>query len=281
MRYHQLFAKLFCRPVLIEAATRVAFEQSLLALMAGDSMPVPVATPSAAKGDPESSQYRMENLVERVDSRTAIVHIDGALDRHLSALDMLCYDATDVNDVMNAMESLQEDRNVENVLLYFNSPGGSVAGIPEAAARVRALAESKNVFAYTDGLMCSAAYWLASQATQIFANDSASVGSIGVYLALLNNSAAMEKSGRTVETIQDGKYKTAGAPWKPLSDEERAHLQADVNEIGATFRAAITSARPQVERDTMEGQSFSGTRAAAVGLVDAVRPDLRSVLAEF
>lgn len=273
----RLFAKLFCSPILMEAGTRMAFETMLLQVIHGET-PAPI--PDARKTDPQQTAKRAGGIME-VQGDTAIIHIDGALDRHLDSFDLACFDATDVNDVMNATRLAGNDPSIANVLLYFNSPGGSVAGIPEAAAMVQQLAERKNVFAYTDGMMCSAAYWIAAQADQIFANPSARVGSIGVYQAILDATASMEKMGRKIETIQSGKLKTAGAYWKPLTADERAHLQAEVNQIGADFRAAVTAKRPQVEQKSMEGQSMMGAKAVAAGLIDATRPDLASVLAEF
>lgn len=270
----RLYTKLFCQPILLEAGARVAFETSLLALMVGEQLP------SAAKQDQGVTQRRAGKLLE-LQGDTAIVHVDGALDRHLSSFEVDCFDATDVNDVMGALKSTANNPDIKNVLLYFNSPGGSIAGIPETAGMVRSLAQQKNVFAYTDGLCCSAAYWIAAQADQIFANESAKVGSIGVYLALLNQADQLKAVGRKVETIQDGKLKTAGAPWKALTEEERAHLQEQVSQIGKNFRAAVTATRPQVQQASMEGQSFFGPQALEAGLIDGIRPDLNSVLAEF
>lgn len=278
----RLFAKLFCSPILMETGTRMAFETMLLNVMLGEgsSTQSMLPIPDARKADPQQTAKRAGGILE-AQGDTAIIHIDGALDRHLDSFDLACFDATDVNDVMNAARLVGNDPAIANVLLYFNSPGGSVAGIPETAAMVQQLAEKKNVFAYTDGMMCSAAYWIAAQCDQIFANPSARVGSIGVYQAILQASDSMEKMGRKIETIQSGKLKTAGAYWKPLTADERAHLQAEVDQIGADFRGAVTAKRPQVQQASMEGQSMMGSKAVGAGLIDATRPDLASVLAEF
>jgi signal peptide peptidase SppA len=269
----RLFSKLFCQPILLEDGQRMAFEQTLLSVMLN-------AQWQATKQDMESNQRRAGKLLE-LQGDTAIVHIDGTLDRHLTNFEVNCFDATDVNDVMNALRSAANNPDISNVMLYFNSPGGSISGIPETANLVADLAQKKNVFAYTDGLMCSAAYWIAAQCDQIFANESAQVGSIGVYLALLNSASEMEKLGRKIESFQSGDLKTAGAYWKPLTEAERAHLQSRVDDLGVKFRAAVTAKRPQVKADAMRGQSIFGGNAVAAGLIDAVRPTLNSALAEF
>ena len=269
----RLYSKLFCQPILLEDAQRMAFEQTLLTVMLNGNM-------QAAKQDASNSQARAGELLE-LQGDTAIIHLDGTLDRHLTNFEVACFNATDVNDVMTALRSVGNNPDIANVMLYFNSPGGSISGIPETAAMVRDLAQKKNVFAYTDGLMCSAAYWIAAQCDQIFANESAQVGSIGVYLALLNRTEELQQLGRKIESFQSGDLKTAGAYWKQLSDAERSHMQERVDKLGVQFRAAVTAKRPQVKPDAMRGQSIFGGEAVAAGLIDAVRPTLNSALAEF
>ena len=212
---------------------------------------------------------------------TTIIHIDGVIDKHLSTFEVLCFDATDLNDVDAALNAAAADKECKNILLYLNSPGGSVTGVPETADRIAAIAAKKNVFAFTDGACCSGAYWLAAACDQVFATSSAQLGSIGVYLALLDQTRALEAKGQKVETIKDGKLKAAGASWKTLTDDERAHFQELVDQIGAMFRSAITAKRPDVTSETMQGQAFMGAAARNRGLCDGLLPDLNAALAQF
>jgi protease-4 len=276
MRYDRLYTKLFCQPLLLEAATRTGLEMALLSIMHGDAAnPIP----QAAKIAPELQDKRSDRILE-IQGYTALIHIDGAIDKGLSAFERLCMDACDINDVQKALSRIASDTSIKNVMLVFNSPGGSVSGIPETADKIRALAASKNVFAFADGMCCSAAYWLASACDQIFATPSSSVGSIGVYLALLDQSRSLETKGMKIETIKDGKLKAAGASWKPLTDEEKAHFQDSVYQIGATFREAVSQNR-NLSEDTMQGQSFMGQSCVDNGLVDALVSDLDAALAQF
>ena len=130
-------------------------------------------------------------------------------------------------------------------------------------------------------MCCSAAYWLASQADQIFSTSSAQMGSVGVYLALLDQSTRLANMGLKVNLIKDGNLKAAGSGLQPLTDEERAHFQAQVSQIGAEFRLAVNSKRPSVSKDTMQGQSFFGGRNVDLGLSDATVADLDEALAQF
>jgi protease-4 len=282
MRYARLFTKLFCRPVLLETRTRVGYEDALISLLHGESLDGRqfAFQRDARKESNSSRQERADSLLE-IRGNTALVHIDGTIDKNLSAFEVECFDATDLKDVDQALAQIAASSRIENCMLVINSPGGSVTGVPETAARIAALAKDKNVFAYTEGMMCSAAYWLAAAADQIFATPSADTGSIGVYMALLNRSEAMKKMGVSVELIKDGDLKAAGAPFKPLSEEERAHFQEQVSHIGTLFRSAVNAKRPGVTHETMQGQSFFGAQGLESGLVDALVPDLATALAKF
>jgi len=128
---------------------------------------------------------------------------------------------------------------VQAVFLDMDSPGGTVNGTPELAALVADVSKAKYTYAFTDGQMCSAAYWIASQSDAVFATPSARVGSIGVLLPMLDESKAFEQAGIKDELFAAGKYKSVGVPGLLLTDEQRAWLQSDVDKIYADFKAAV------------------------------------------
>ncbi len=280
MRFDKFYTKLFCRPVLLESGSRFAFEMALLSLMQGGTMEQAGAHFQARKIDGDLQQKRADKILE-IRGDTALIHIDGAIDKNLSQLDRLCTDSVDLADVDNALDAVANDRTIKNVMLLFDSPGGGVTGVPETADRIAALAQQKNVFAYCEGMCCSAAYWLASQCDQIFSTGSAQMGSIGVYLALLDQSRRLDDMGLTINTVKSGDLKAAGAPWKALTDDEEHHFQEQVDQIGQEFRDAVTAKRPQIDEDTMQGQSFFGERNVDLGLADAMVTGLSQALAMF
>jgi signal peptide peptidase SppA len=301
MRYDRLLTKLFRSPLLLDPNTRAGFEGAMFSLMQG-KIPDPLSLRSPMDGrrreqlEEAAFQYEAKKTLgaqtkrraERhydpghgTNGRVALIHVDGVLDRHISQFELDCFGGCDVDDVGRAVDFAETDKGTEHVLLYINSPGGSVSGIPETADKIARLAAKKDVFVFVDTLCASAGYWLASQADQIFAGPSAQVGSVGVYLALLDESRLLEEMGVKIETIKDGKLKAAGAWWKPLSEDERAHFQASVLEIGTMFRGAVNKKRPGVSLETMQGQCFFGASAQKVGLVDAIVPDVAAAVAEF
>lgn len=274
MRYDKLFTKLFCQPVLVESSFRAGLEMALIAMMRGQ---IPVTPPMVKKVDPERADIRAENHLE-IQGDTAIIHIDGALDKNLSALDRISFDATDLNDIDRALTTVAQNKGVRNLMLSIDSPGGSFPGVPETAQRLKALSSVVNTATYC-ATCCSAAYWIGCMSDQIFVCPSSAVGSIGVYAAFLDESVQMSLLGLKMETFQSGEYKTAGAPWKPLSNDEREYLQNRVDEIGQMFRETVGAMRPNIDRSDMEAQVYLGEEAVKLGFADRIVVGLDEAIA--
>jgi signal peptide peptidase SppA len=285
--YPHLFAKLFCRPVLLLEPVRQSFERVLLS-----RMDLSLAEQESNRGipgkpnedaieywkmiDATSAAYRVEKIYQKY-GNVAVVSISGVIDKVISNFEMECYGGCDLADVDKALALADQDPEVETVVLYVNSPGGSASGVSETAGRVAQIAESKQVYAYVDVMACSAAYWIASQADEILAAPSAILGSIGVYMSILDATKAAELEGLKVELITAGKYKAMGSPFKPLSDEERAMLQEEVTSLHGDFKEAVRAGRRRATEagghatvldSEMEGQSFDGKQAVANRLAD-------------
>lgn len=265
--YPHLFAKLFASPLMLHAPVRTSFESQLLSRMLGESAPVAIhaSKPHADDGceDPKS---RTAHVYQRY-SNVAVITIDGVIDKRISSFEMECYGGCDLSDVDAALAQAANDPRVDTVVLDINSPGGSVIGVPDTAARIAQLRATKEVHAYVNVMACSAGYYLASQADVIAASPSAIVGSIGVYCAILDASEYYAKMGAKMQFIKAGEFKTMGTEWRSLTPDETKILQDGVNTNYAQFKAACTSLRA-IEDSTMQGQWFTAEEGQALKLVD-------------
>lgn len=203
------------------------------------------------------------------DDGVAVFAVSGVIGRKFSGL-LNSSGVTSVDVLSRMIRAAADDDRVTGILLDIDSPGGTVTGVPEAAGVVAYAATKKPVVAFSDGMMCSAAYWLAVPADAIFAAPSADVGSIGVYSAVLDQSRAFEIAGLKTELFKTGKYKGMGVPGTPLTDDQRAWLQADVDKVFQWFRGAVTSNRGAVPDEAMQGQTMFAYEAKENGLIDAV-----------
>jgi signal peptide peptidase SppA len=191
--------------------------------------------------------------------------------------------AVAVEDVMTDLREAAENDDVSGVFLDVDSPGGTVGGVPELGDLVAEVARIKPVRVFTDGMLCSAAYWMAAGATDIVASRSADVGSIGVYVPWIDDSEAFAMEGVTVEIItnEGADLKGMGYPGTSLTEAQRAELVASVNETADEFHEHVLAYRSVHEpADTFRGQSFTAKTAKARGLVDDVM-DRVSALEDF
>ena len=210
-----------------------------------------------------------------VDGGIGVVSIHGPILRKPGVFARVFLGATDSEDISSALREAGARPDVKAVFLDIDSPGGTVLGVPELAGAVASLDARKPVYAFSSGLMCSAAYWIASQARAIYTTPSAQVGSIGVVQAVVDNSAALGKAGIKVEVFSVGKYKAMGAPGTALTDDQREWISSNLAEIAADFHAAVLAKGRAIPPEAMEGQTFSGKQARRFNLASVVadRPE--------
>lgn len=182
--------------------------------------------------------------------------------------------AVSLDNFMAAFRTAIADPEVATVVLDIDSPGGETSGLTEAAAELRAGREQKRVVAVANGMTASAAYWLASQATEVVATPTAIVGNIGVFVVHDDISGALEQQGIKRDIIASSDLKASFAPGNPLSEEARAQLEAIVAEQESLFVNDVAKGRgvtATVVRSDYGGGGILGANGAkAAGLVDRV-----------
>lgn len=124
----------------------------------------------------------------------------------------------------------------------WTARGGTVDGIEELAEVVAEAGSAKPLYAFADGLMASAAYWLSCNAREIAAPATAEVGSTRVMMHR-EYSKALEGAGITCNIIAAGHYKAAGNMVEPLSEEMRAYLQSGIDDTYELFLQAVERGR--------------------------------------
>jgi signal peptide peptidase SppA len=182
---------------------------------------------------------------------------------------------TSIDELRSLLRTALADPAVQAVVFDIDSPGGSVDGVPEFAAELRQLsAGSKPIVAQVNTLAASAAYWLASNMTEIVSTQSGEVGSIGVYAAHEDVSRAEDMAGVKTTLISAGPFKTEGSSFEPLSDDARAAIQDQVDEFYSMVLADVAKGRrvsvDAVAADYGQGRTLLARKAKAAGMVDRI-----------
>lgn len=166
------------------------------------------------------------------------------------------------------------DPRVDAIVLDIDSPGGTITGVMELADEIYAARGRKAIVAVANAYAASAAYWLGSAAGEFVAIPSGEVGSIGVFALHKDISASEQSQGIKTSLISAGKYKTAGNPWEPLSEDARTLMQGRVDEAYRRFVKTVARNRGTTEDAVRngygEGSIVSADQAKREGMIDRV-----------
>lgn len=165
-----------------------------------------------------------------------------------------------------------EDGNCKAIVFDVDSPGGSVEGVMELASEIYDARKTKPVTAVCNAMACSAAYWLASAASEVVCTPSGQCGSIGVYMLLQDESEALKAEGIKITILKAGKYKAEGHPAEPLTEDARTFLQSQVDSVYGMFVKAVAQQRgvsqSAVREGMGQGRSLLANDAVKAGLAD-------------
>ncbi|MBX9723589.1 MAG: S49 family peptidase [Candidatus Obscuribacterales bacterium] len=180
-------------------------------------------------------------------------------------------DVVGSEEIMGLLETAEDDENIKAVIVEVDSLGGYPVAGEEVANAIKA--SSKPVVAFIRQSGTSAAYWAISTADQVFASKNSDVGSIGVTTSYLENVGKNEKEGLKYVQLSAGKYKDAGSPDKPLTDEEKTLIIRDLKIIHENFIQDVATNRNipiEKVRAIADGSSILGERAKELGLIDGI-----------
>ncbi len=175
------------------------------------------------------------------------------------------------DSIVAQIEQAKQDKNIRGVLMEVDSPGGSPVGGEIISKALKALGKPSVALIYDEG--DSAAYFAATGASTIIASPFSSVGDIGVTSSFVDYSGSDSKNGDTFEQISSGKYKDAGNPDKPLTQDELALLRANVDVEYRTLVGEIAENRNMSTTTVTEladGAAIPGSEALGKGLIDSL-----------
>lgn len=177
----------------------------------------------------------------------------------------------DSQETVKQLHDFGKNDKIKAVVLRIDSPGGVVGPSQEISQEVKKLASRKKVIVSMGSVAASGGYYIAAPATMIMANPGTITGSIGVLMKFSNIEGLLDKVGMKAFTLKTGRYKDAGSPLRPMSDEEKALLQGVIESTHGQFVKAVAEGRRlpvgQVQ-DIADGRIFSGEQALELKLVD-------------
>lgn len=184
--------------------------------------------------------------------------------------------------IRKAFERGLADPEVRGIVFKVNSPGGEVSGNFDLVDYLAQHRTEKPTLSVASDHAYSAAYNIASAASELTVSRTGGVGSIGVVAMHIDLSKYMEKLGINVTLVHAGKHKVDGNPYQPMPDDVKKRMQARIDTLYSIFITAVARNRDmdeQAVRDT-EALTYGAEDAVKVGLADAVA-SFDDALADF
>lgn len=157
-----------------------------------------------------------------------------------------------------------------NILLHFGTPGGDAQLVWELADYIYGLQQSgtARIGSYTDTSATSAGQLLQAATSMRMAHETATLGSIGAVMYLLNTTKADEKDGYTYDVYKTGLWKDLGNPHRLATEAEQARLQTLVDSLGTQFFARMETytGKPASHFKKMEAGLYRGAEVVDLGL---------------
>jgi protease-4 len=228
------------------------------------------------------SMYDVEGSISDGSCNIAVLPIEGAI---LPFHGIGDYDLVITPEkVEQFMDQVEDESAIDAVLLEINSPGGMPVASERMAERFRN--SPLPVVGLIGDIGASGGYMVAAASDYLIASPMSDVGSIGINMSYVEESQKNEDEGLTYVQLTTGKFKDIGSPNRPITEEERARLEADLDIVHNEFIDIVARYRDLPREEVValaDGASMPGVTAEEVGLIDSLggRSEATTVLAEI
>lgn len=192
-----------------------------------------------------------------------------------------CGDITDesgdgivATDMVPEILDLAEDDDIDALIMYVNSPGGSAFAseqIWEALQQFKKLT-GKPFYVSMGDYAASGGYYISCGADKIFAQPGTLTGSIGIFGMIPNAHRLLsEKLGINTGTVKTNANGNFPSLMEPMTPDQAAAMQAYVERGYDLFTSRCAEGR-SMSQDSIkmigEGRVWDGREALRLGLVD-------------
>ena len=161
----------------------------------------------------------------------------------------------------------------DEVILRLENHGGIVHEHGLAASQLARVRDREvPLIVCVDKVAASGGYLMACVASHIYAAPFAILGSIGVLAQIPNFNRMLDSHGVDFEQVTAGKYKRTVTMFGKNTDEDRAKLKEELEEVHTLFKDAVSKYRADLDLDKVAtGEHWYGTKALELGLADELK----------
>ncbi len=205
--------------------------------------------------------------------RIALVTEEGDITRGDDNGDGLSETGIASDTAIKTMRQVENDSSIDGVILRIDSPGGDGIASDDILHEAKRLSQKKPMVISMSDDAASGGYFIAMTGDPVVAYSNTLTGSIGVFFGKVDLKGLYDKIGFKKELITRGKYAAIDSETAPLTDDERAKLQAEIQLFyqGFVQRVADGRKRPyNVIEPLAQGRVWLGSQAKQNGLIDEI-----------
>ena len=204
------------------------------------------------------------------ENHITIIHVEGTIQPD-------SYGASSYSQewILEKIEKARLDDNNKGLILFINTPGGTVYETDEVYLELLEYQETGKPYYVAMGSQAtSGGYYMAAPADKIYANRNCWTGSIGVTLGTIYDiSGLLDKYGIETETITSGDNKAMGSSVEPMTKEQKEIFQSLVDEAYEQFVGIVADGRNMTVKEVKklaDGRIYTAQRALNNGLIDEI-----------
>ena len=213
----------------------------------------------------------------------AIVRVEGTIQEQTESNYFETSSGYQHTTTLEYIDNLMDDSNNQGILLYVDSPGGTVYESEELYLKLKEYKETtgRPVWDYMAHYAASGGYMVSMAADKIYANPNTTTGSIGVIMSGYDMSGLYEKLGIRYVSITSGANKDSSK----MTDEQIAIYQEQVDEYYSKFVGIVADGRGMSEEEVKQladGRTYTANQALENGLIDEISlyADMKEAMSE-
>ena len=172
---------------------------------------------------------------------------------------------------LDYIDRLINDKNNKGMLLYVDSPGGTVYESEELYQKLQEYKQKtgRPIWDYMAHYAASGGYMVSMPADKIYANPNTTTGSIGVIMSGFDLTGLYEKLGMRYISITSGKNKDSSK----MTEEQIEIYQSQINECYEDFVGKVSEGRNMSVEEVKvmaDGRTYTAKQAKENGLIDEI-----------
>jgi len=202
----------------------------------------------------------------------AVVKVEGTIQQQIDSTGILAAETGyQHTTTMQYIDELIKDQNNKGILLYVDSPGGTVYESEELYDKLMEYKEEtkRPIWDYMAHYAASGGYMASVTADEIYANQNTTTGSIGVIMSGYDMTGLYEKLGIQYYSITSGEFKDGSQ----MTEEQMEIYQSQIDEIYTSFVDKVVAGRGMREEEVKklaDGRTYTATQAKDSGLIDDI-----------